>query len=132
MQFLTAIPGDSDCPRHVRKLDFPVQGTIVRSADAICLLRPEGDLTMTELTAAQVLALSALAEGRPMTTAELARAVADMGMHLGGEDAAATVRSLAEQGMAERTPAATLGKYRITAHGREWLTSHTSSEERES
>lgn len=87
---------------------------------------------MTELTAAQVLALSALAEGRPMTTAELARAVPDMGMHLGGEDGATTVRSLAEQGMAERTPAATLGKYRITPHGREWLSSHTSSEERES
>ena len=46
---------------------------------------------MRELTAAQVLALSALAEGRPMTTAELARAVADMGMHLGGDYAAATV-----------------------------------------
>jgi predicted deacylase len=60
-------------------------------------------LTMTELTAAQVLALSALAEGRPMTTAELTRAVADMGMHLGEDYAAATVRSLTEQGMAERT-----------------------------
>jgi hypothetical protein len=83
---------------------------------------------MTDLTAAQVLALSALAEGRPMTTAELARAVADMGMHLGGEYAAATARSLVEQGMAERTPAASLGKYRITAHGRAWLTSHTAPE----
>ncbi len=30
---------------------------------------------------------------------------------------------------AERTPAASLGKYRITAHGRVWLTSHASSEE---
>jgi hypothetical protein len=86
---------------------------------------------LTELTAAQVLALSALAEGRPMTTAELARAVADMGMHLGGDDAAATVRSLAELDMTELTPAASLGKYRITAHGREWLNSHTSFEERE-
>lgn len=86
---------------------------------------------MPELTAAQVLALSALAEGRPMTTAELARAVADIGMHLGGEHAAATVRSLAELGMAERTPAVSLGKYRITAHGQEWLTAHTSSEETE-
>ena len=57
---------------------------------------------MTELTAAQVLALSALAEGRPMTTAELARAVADMGMHLGEDYAAATVQSLTEQGMAEQ------------------------------
>jgi hypothetical protein len=87
---------------------------------------------MPELTAAQVLALSALAEGLPMTTAELARAVADMGMHLGGEDAAATVRSLAELDMAELTPAASLGKYRITAHGWEWLNSRTSSEDRES
>jgi predicted deacylase len=103
----------------------------VRLADGTCFLRAEDDLTMTELTAAQVLELSALAEGRPMTTAELARAVADMGMHLGGEYAAATVRSLTEQGMAERTPAASLGKYRITAHGRAWLTSHTSPEESE-
>ena len=102
----------------------------MRRPDATCLLRPEDDLTMTELTAAQVLALSALAEGRPMTTAELARAVADMGMHLGREYAAATVRSLTEQRMAERTPAASLGKYRITAHGRAWLTSHTSPEQR--
>jgi DNA-binding PadR family transcriptional regulator len=116
----------------VRKFGGPAQGSIVRRTDTTCLLRPEDDLTMTELTAAQVLALSALAEGRPMTTAELARAVADMGMHLGGEYAAATVRSLTEQGMAERTPAASLGKYRITAHGRAWLTSHTSSEESES
>jgi hypothetical protein len=103
----------------------------MRSAHATGPLGPEDDLTMTELTAAQVLALSALAQGRPMTTDELARAVADMGMHLGGEHAAATVQSLTEQGMAERTPAASLGKYRITAHGRAWLTSHTSSEESE-
>jgi predicted deacylase len=107
-------------------------GSIIRPADAIGPFRPEDDLTMTELTAAQVLALSALAQGRPMTTAELARAVADMGMHLGGEYAAATVRSLTEQGMAERTPAASLGKYQITAHGRAWLTSHTSPEQSES
>jgi len=106
-------------------------GSIMRPANASGPFRLEDDLTMTELTAAQVLALSALADGRPMTTAELARAVADMGMHLGG-DAAATVRSLTEQSMAERTPAASLGKYRITAHGRAWLTSHTSSEESES
>jgi predicted deacylase len=87
------------------------------------------DLTMTELTAVQVLALSALAEGRPMTTAELVRGVTDMGMHLGGEYAAATIRSLIEEGMVERTPAASLGKYRITAYGRAWLNSHTSSEQ---
>jgi DNA-binding PadR family transcriptional regulator len=106
-------------------------GRIIRSADATGPSRPEDDRTMAELTAAQVLALSALAEGRPMTAAELARAVADMGMHLGEEYAAATVRSLTVQGMAERTPAASLGKYRITAHGRAWLTSHTSPEQSE-
>jgi len=107
-------------------------GSLMRSAGATGPFRLEDDLTMTELTAAQVLVLSALAEGRPMTTAELARAVADMGMHLGGEYAAATVRSLTGQGMAERTPAASLGKYRITAHGRAWLTSHTSPGQGES
>jgi hypothetical protein len=114
------------------EIRWPSAGSIIRSADANGPLWLEDDLAMTELTAAQVLALSALAEGRPMTTAELAHAVADMGMHLGGEYATATVRSLTEQGMAQRTPAASLGKYRITAHGRAWLTSHTSSEESES
>jgi len=108
------------------------QRTPEAPADATDQFRLVDDLTMAELTASQVLALSALAEGRPMTTAELARAVADMGMHLGGEYAAATVRSLTEQGMAERTLAVSLGKYRITAHGRAWLTSHTLSEESES
>ena len=56
----------------------------MRPTNASGPFRLEDDLTMTELTAAQVLALSALADGRPMTTAELAGAVADMGMHLGG------------------------------------------------
>jgi hypothetical protein len=37
---------------------------------------------MAELTAAEVLALSALMQGRPMTSAELAHSVSDMGMHL--------------------------------------------------
>ena len=36
----------------------------------------------------------------------------------------ATVRSLAGQGLAERTPAASLGKYRITAEGRAWLAAY--------
>jgi DNA-binding MarR family transcriptional regulator len=83
---------------------------------------------MTELTAVEVLALSAFMEGRPMTTAELSRSVSDMGMHL-GYDAAATVRSLAEAGLVERTPAASLGKFRITAQGRAWLASRTAPEE---
>jgi DNA-binding MarR family transcriptional regulator len=86
------------------------------------------DLTMAELTAAEVLALSALMRGRPMTSAELARSVSDMGMHLDLDDAAATIRSLTEEGLAERTPAASLGKYRITVQGRAWLTSRTASE----
>jgi hypothetical protein len=70
---------------------------------------------MTELTAVEVLALSALMEGRPMTSIELSRAVSDMGMHLDSGGVAVTVRSLVGAGMAERTPAASLGKYRITA-----------------
>jgi hypothetical protein len=37
-------------------------GSIMRSAGATGPFRPEDDLTMTELTAAQVLALSALAK----------------------------------------------------------------------
>lgn len=84
---------------------------------------------MTELTAAEVLALSALMEGRPMTTVELSRSVSDMGMHLSSDDAATTVRSLVETGMAERTPAASLGKHRITVQGRAWIASRTAPEE---
>ena len=80
---------------------------------------------MTDLTAAQVLALSVLGEGRPMTEAELARAVADLGMHLDGNDATETIQSLAAHGMAERTPAVSLGKYRITERGRAELAAGT-------
>jgi hypothetical protein len=85
---------------------------------------------MIELTAAEVLALSALLE-RPMTSAELSRSVSDMGMYLSSDDAAATVRSLTETGMAERTPAASLGKFRITTQGRAWLASCTAPEDSE-
>jgi hypothetical protein len=94
-------------------------------------VRLEDDLNMIELTAAEVLALSALLEGRPMTSLELSHSVSDMGMHLNSDDAAATLRSLTEQGIAERTPAVSLGKYRITAQGRAWLASHTAPEESE-
>jgi DNA-binding PadR family transcriptional regulator len=79
---------------------------------------------MTDLTAAQVLALSALGEGRPMTDDELARAVADLGMHL-GDYVTETIYSLAAHGMAERTPAVSLGKYRITERGRAELAART-------
>jgi hypothetical protein len=82
-------------------------------------------LAMNDLTAAQVLALSALGEGRPMTNAELSRTVADVGMHLGEDYAAETIQSLAAHGMAERTPAVSLGKYRITERGRAELADRT-------
>lgn len=80
---------------------------------------------MNDLTAAQVLALSALGDGRPMTDDELARAVADLGMHLDGDYVAVTIQSLAAHGMAERTPAVSLGKYRITERGRAELDART-------
>ena len=83
---------------------------------------------MLALTAAEVLALSALRDNHPMTSLELSHAVSDLGMH--SADAEATVRSLAAQGLAERTPAASLGKYRITAQGYAWLAAYTSPAER--
>jgi hypothetical protein len=92
--------------------------------------RLEDNLNMAELTAVEVLALSALMEGRPMTSAELSRRVSDMGMHLNSDDAVVTLRSLAGMGMAERTRAASLGKFRITAQGRSWLASRTAPAER--
>jgi hypothetical protein len=78
---------------------------------------------MLALTAREVLALSALRDNHPMTSLELSHAVSDLGMH--SADAEATLRSLAEQGLADRTPAASLGKYRITAQGRAWLAAYT-------
>jgi hypothetical protein len=80
---------------------------------------------MTEPTAVEVLALSALIKARPMTSAELSRCVSDMGMHLDSGAAEAVVRSLVGTGMAELTTATSLGKDRITAKGRTWLTSRT-------
>lgn len=83
------------------------------------------DLTMTDLTALEVQALAALMGGRPMTSAELSRSVSGTGMHVSSQDAAATLRSLAGNGLVERTPAASLGKYRVTAEGRSWLAANT-------
>ena len=90
-------------------------------------VRLEDDRNMLALTAQEVLALSVLRDNHPMTSMELSRAFSDLGMH--SADAEATVRSLTEQGLAERTPAASLGKYRITAPGRAWLAAYTAPEQ---
>jgi predicted transcriptional regulator len=79
---------------------------------------------MADLTAAEVQALASLADNHPMTAEELARSVADAGMHLASE-VNAVVQSLVDMGMAERTPAASLGKFRITANGRAWILART-------
>lgn len=76
---------------------------------------------MSHMTAAEVQVLAALADHNPMTIDELSRVVADEGMHLGSQDVAVAVRSLVTGGMAERTPAASLGRFRITAKGRDWI-----------
>lgn len=76
---------------------------------------------MTNLTAAETQALAALAAHNPMTLEELGRAVTDTGMHLGAGDLAAAVNNLTATGLAERTPAATLGRFRITAKGRQQI-----------
>jgi hypothetical protein len=70
---------------------------------------------MTDLAAVEVLALSALVQGRPMTSTELSHCVSDMGMHLDTGAAADVLRSLAGTGMAEQTPAASLGD--VPDHG---------------
>jgi predicted transcriptional regulator len=76
---------------------------------------------MDDLTAAEVQMLAALADHHPMTVDELTRSVADAGMDLGSVEVTAAVQRLVGMGMAERTPAARLGKYRITTAGRNWL-----------
>jgi predicted transcriptional regulator len=76
---------------------------------------------MTDLTAGEVHALAALAEHHPMTVDELDRSVADGSMHLGSDGIAAVLQRLVDMGMAERTPAASLGKYRATPEGRDWI-----------
>jgi predicted transcriptional regulator len=80
---------------------------------------------MADLTAAEVQVLAALADNPPMTVEELARSVADAGMHLANE-VQSVVQSLVNMGMAEPTPAARLGKYRITTAGRAWMLSRIS------
>ena len=80
---------------------------------------------MADLTAAEVQALAALADNHPMTVEELARSLADAGMHVANE-VPAVVQSLVDIGVAERTPATNLGKYRITAEGRAWVLSRGS------
>jgi hypothetical protein len=80
---------------------------------------------LADLTAAQVLALCALAEGRPLTGRELSRVVADTGMHLKEADVTGTLSVLCGLGLAELTPARELGKYRPTERGRVWLAAHT-------
>jgi predicted transcriptional regulator len=80
---------------------------------------------MTDLTAAEVQALAALADHHPMTVDELARGVADVGMHLGSDEVTAIVQRLVDMGMAERTAAASLGKYRTTPEGRDWIRSRS-------
>jgi len=82
---------------------------------------------LAELTAVQVLALSALADGRPLTGRELSRAIAEMGMHVEEPQVAGTLSVLCGLALAEMTPARELGKYRLTERGKEWLAAHTSS-----
>jgi len=79
---------------------------------------------LARLTAVQVLALSALADGRPLTSPELRRAIADMGMHLEEPHVAGALSVLCGLGLAEMTPARELGKYRPTGRGTEWLAGH--------
>jgi hypothetical protein len=84
---------------------------------------------LAQLTGAQVLALSALAEGRPLTSGELRRVVADMGMGLEEAYVAGTLSVLCGLGLAELTPAQELGKYRPTERGRAWLAAHTADKD---
>jgi DNA-binding MarR family transcriptional regulator len=76
---------------------------------------------MADLTAAEVHVLATLMESRPMTMDELGRALADQQMFADVAVVDATVRSLVEQGLVELTPAAHLGKYRLTVQGRNWV-----------
>jgi hypothetical protein len=76
---------------------------------------------MSDMMAAEVQVLAAMADHNPMTIDELSRVVADEGMHPGSQNVAVAVRSLVTGGMAEPTPAASLGRFRITAKGRDWI-----------
>ncbi len=82
-------------------------------------------MAMADLTAAEVQALAALADNHPRTVDELARSVPDAGMHLVTAEVTAVVQRLVDMDMAERTPAASLGKYRITTEGRDWILSRS-------
>ena len=72
-----------------------------------------------DLTAAEVHVLATLMENRPMTMDELARSLADQQLFLNSDRIEDTVRGLVGQGLVELTPAAVLGKHRLTAAGPE-------------
>lgn len=46
-------------------------------------------------------------------------------MNLGGNGVATVLQRLVDVGLAERTPAASLGKYRATQEGRDWIRSRS-------
>ena len=80
---------------------------------------------MADLTAAEVHVLATLMENRPMTVEELARSLVDQQLYLNSDRIEDTVRSLVEQGLIELTPAAILGKHRLTAAGRNWVVANS-------
>ena len=110
---------------HGRLVSFTVMVRPLRGLQKLIELMAR---RLAELTAAQVLALSALAQGRPLTHRELGRAVADLGMHLDDAYIAGAMSVLCGLGLAELTPARELGKYRPTERGRAWLAAHTSGQ----
>lgn len=79
---------------------------------------------MADLTAAEIQALAALADNHPMTIEELARSVADVG-HVPRQRGQCGRSEPGRHGHGERTPAISLGKYRITANGRAWILART-------
>jgi hypothetical protein len=76
---------------------------------------------MTSLTAAQVQVLGALRDHGPMNHAEISRSVAENGMWLEPRLIGQIVGVLFRARLTELTYAPVLGKYRITAAGRDWL-----------
>jgi hypothetical protein len=83
---------------------------------------------MAFLTPRETVALTALANGSPMTIGDLSQALTQMaGRDIGPEATAALARSLVGQRMAERSGTEGLELYRATAEGQAWLEAYGGS-----
>lgn len=83
---------------------------------------------VTFLTPREAVALAAMVNGSPISSAELSRVLTEMtGRDITPEATATLARSLVGQGMAERSATASPETYQATTAGRAWLVANGDS-----